>query len=203
MSKGYKLVKIKEIKNLGRRHPGYKLAKQYDAIGYISDELGKEIERIWDEDYIIGIHRTGDTPVTEHLLLDVFNNGLINNGHVMQGAKDNCVSIERTVSLFKNMTVFIGQLKAAKGYRNSDGSIIVKIPKSYLGMSDGEVKPIYFNNNGQIRLLPEFIYGYVPVDDKYNCGDIVRNPNYTDTHEYENEGLIYDTDANLTSYKMN
>ena len=63
--------------------------------------------------------------------------------------------------------------------------------------------PIYFNNNGQVRLLPEFIYGYVPVYDNYVCGEIIRNPNYRDTHEYENDGLIYDTDAEVSSYKMN
>ena len=200
MVKGYKLVKNKDIKRLGRRHPGYKLAKGYDSIGYISAELGKEIENLWDDDYIVGIHRTGDTPVTENFLKDVFNNGLINNGHAMQGVKDEYINIERTVSLFKNMIVFVGQLKAAKGYKGSDGSIIVKIPKSYLGMSEGEIKPIFFENNGQIRLLPEFIYGYVSVDDKYNCGDIIKNPNYNNTHDYDNEGLLYDCNADVPSY---
>ena len=172
------------------------LSKEYDEYGYMSEELGKELDNLFvDEDYIVGIHRTGYTNMDEKTINSIFNKGLINNGHIMQGGMAGNYDIEKTVSLFYDFTIFNGQLKAAHGYKGSEGCIIVKIPKSYLGKSDGDIKPIYYIDEGVTKLLPEFIYGYVPVNDEGILGDIKRNPKYKDIHNLDNEHLLYEESA--------
>ena len=51
----------------------------------------------------------------------------------MSGGNAGTTDIEKTVSIYQDFTILSGQLKASFGYKNSQGCIIVKIPKSYLG----------------------------------------------------------------------
>lgn len=187
---GYSLVKDSSLVNKKYEFE-FNLAKQYDNYGYMSEELGRELETLFeDEDYILGIHRTGYTQMTNELINKIFNEGLINNGHVMQGGMDGMTDINKTVSLYQSFTLFTGQLKAASGYKNSQGCFIIKIPKSYVGYKNGEIKPIYYKTD-VMNLLPEFIYGYVPVKDN-KLENIIRNPNYKNIHNYDNKNLYYD-----------
>lgn len=177
------------------------LAKQYDDFGYMSNHLGAEIEKLFsDNSYIVGIHRTGYSIVDEDYLKEVFNRGLINNMDLLQGGihiDDNYLDIRKTVDLFYDPIVFNGPLKAANRYKESAGCIIVKIPKSYLGIEDGDIKPIYYKDGVSSKLLPEYIYGYIPVDKDGTLGDIIHNPGYTDDHIYiDSEGtLLYESKA--------
>lgn len=210
-------IRLKLIKELNERQPyehGYSilrssttlkeeneyivnLAKQYDELGYMTQTLGEELDGLFaDENYIIGIHRTGYTSMSKEIIDDIFNRGLINNGHIMQGGMSGNFDIEKTVTLFNDFTVFNGQLKIAKNYKGSEGCVIVKIPKSYLGKGDGDIQPIYYKDGNINRLLPEFIYGYIPVLDKEGLvGNIERNPNYRDKHYLKNPNLFYDEGA--------
>ena len=196
--KGYKLIKNFPLLTFNSRvRFQKKYAKDYDSVGYISEQLGKDLEKLFDDDYEIGIHRTGYSVVNKEYLADVFTNGLINNGDAMQGVMrsnpDESMNIEKTVSFMSNIMLLVWQLKIAYGYKDSQGSFIIKIPKSNLGEKDGEIKPIYFKENEHIRrLLPEFIYGYVPCDGKGNVGKIIKNPNYKEVHDYEITDLIYE-----------
>ena len=46
-----------------------------------------------------------------------------------------------------------------------------------------------------------YIYGYIPsYGDKVET--IYRNKNYTDIHDYQNDGLYYDEDAKIEKKKM-
>lgn len=74
-------------------------------------ELGKELESLFDDDCVVGIHRTGYTMVTPEFLNDVFNNGLINNGDGMQGIVQYEPDITKTVSLQNNFLLMYGQIK--------------------------------------------------------------------------------------------
>lgn len=173
-----------------------RISLQSDNYGYVSQELGEELDTlIMDDNYALGIHRTGYTHVDEEVIEDVFNIGLINNGDAMQGVVYDYIDIEKTVSLYSEITIMLDNLKKSHGYKGSQGCFIVRIPKPYLGKKPGEIKPIYYKYNGTIRLLPEFIYGYVPVDKDGKLGDIVRNPSYKDIHELDNENLLYDASA--------
>lgn len=172
------------------------LAKQYDEYGYMSEELGRELDSLFeDKDYVVGIHRTGYSNMDEKTINNIFNKGLINNGHIMQGGMASNFDIEKTVSLFSDFTVLNGQLKAAHGYKCSEGCIIVKIPKSYLGKCDGPIEPIYYRDDNVTKLLPEFIYGYVPVDKEGRLGELNKNPKYTDIHNLDNTNLMYEQSA--------
>lgn len=177
------------------------LAKQYDGFGYMSLELGKEIEELFkDNSYIVGIHRTGYSVVDEEYLKEVFNRGLINNMDALQGGvhlDEDYLDIKKTVDLFYDPIVMNGPLKAANRYKQSSGCIIVKIPKSYLGLEDGEIKPIYYKDGVSTKLLPEYVYGYIPVIKDGVLGDIVHNPNYVDQHIYidAEETLFYESKA--------
>lgn len=178
-----------------------KLAKQYDGFGYMPLEVGKEIEELFkDESYIVGIHRTGYSVVDEEYLKEVFNRGLINNMDALQGGfhlDEDYLDIKKTVDLFYDPIVMNGPLKAAKRYKQSSGCIIVKIPKSYLGLEDGEIKPIYYKDGVSIKLLPEYVYGYIPVIEDGVLGEMVRNPNYVDEHIYidSEDTLLYESKA--------
>lgn len=190
---GYSL--IKDARNVLINHSHVeKLAKDYDTIGYMSEEVGRELDSLYDNpDYIVGIHRTGYTRINDEILNDIFNRGLYSNGDLMSsGANNGNYNIEKTVSFFNDLLLMIPSLKTCEGYKTSDGCIIVKIPKSYIGMKDGEVQPIFYKENTyQVRLIPEFIYGYIPVKDQ-KVDKIIHNPNYKDKHMLINDNFYYD-----------
>lgn len=119
----------------------------------------------------------------------------------MSGGMSGTQDIEKTVSLFYDFPILNGQLKAAVGYKNSEGCILVKIPKSYLGKEDGEIKPIYYKKDSSVRLLPEFVYGYIPVGKDGKLGEIIHNPNYTENHDLDNVNLMYENSAVIKARK--
>lgn len=182
---GYKLMR--DYKKLNRKLKIY--AKDYDSFGFVPYNVGKELEETCDFDNnFIGIHRTGYSNA-EYIIDDVFNRGLINNGDVMQGGISSYVDIGKTVSQATDMTFLVGMLKTACNYKMSQGAFLIKIPKDYV--FHGE-KPIYSKENDIMRLLPEFVYGYISVDENNTVGEIVKNPNYKDEHDYQDEGLFYE-----------
>ncbi len=171
---------------------GRKLIADFDK-GNMPYETGKYLEAIFNnEEYIMGIHRTGLSPATPRFIAEVFDNGIKNLGDRMQGMISRADrNIEKIVSLFDNFPLLIGQIKDAYKYKASQGVFVVKIPKSYIGVKEGEVKPIYFNDGGTMYLLPEFICGFIPVSEA-GTGGFIPNPNYSDFHTYKSDGLVYD-----------
>lgn len=191
-NKPYKLIKKNRFKSKYIRN----LSKKYDDYGFISKELGEELRFLFKEKgHKIGIHRTGYTNFDEEDINDLFTKGLKNYGDIMQGAQRNYINTTKTVDFESNFTIFIGMLKTACNYKGcTTGAVIVKIPEDYveIGIVKKPTKPIYYNDNGVMRLLPEYIYGYIPLGEKGIVGNIIRNPNYTDIHDYKSDGLISD-----------
>lgn len=183
----------------------YSLAQNYDEVGYMPMEVGKDIEQLFsDSTYMIGIHRTGYSNVNEEYIKDVFNRGLINNMDILQGGKtldDTYLDIYKTVSFMDDFITMNAELKLSHNYKNSRGCFIIKIPASYIGMKDGEIKPIYFKDKDGIKILSEYIYGYISCNEKGELGSIVHNPNYTDSHIYidSEDSLLYETRAKTRS----
>lgn len=181
------------------------LAKKNDNFGYMSMDVGKELEQLFSNDsYIVGIHRTGASIVHEGYLKDIFNRGLINNMDCLQGdifRDTDYLDIKKTVDLVYDPIVLNGILKTAGRYKDSEGCIIIKIPKSYLGIEDGEIKPIYYKDGISIKLMSEYVYGYIPVSKDGTVGSIVNNPNYKDEHVYidSEDSLFYESKAILRS----
>lgn len=172
------------------------IVKDWDSTGFIDKTLGEELQSIIDsEDYVLGIHRTGCTRITpdikDYNLKNIFSHGLYNNGDFMSGANNGKYDIEKTVSLIRD-PLFLGMtLKTVDDYKNSNGCVVVKIPKSYIGEKSGNIMPIYYLENSLVRLCPEFIYGYIPVVN-HRAEKIIRNPNYKDQHYTINENSAYD-----------
>ena len=74
---GYSLVN--DARNVKINNPHLQeLAEGYDEIGYMSKEVGYELDSLYDDpEYIVGIHRTGFTRVDNQILTDMFNLGYI------------------------------------------------------------------------------------------------------------------------------
>lgn len=173
---------------------GKALIKEYDEGKGMPYETGKYLEALFhnSEDYVLGVHRTGFSHMTNEMIYQVFNEGLKNLGDRMQGMmSESNRNIEKIVSFIDFFPLLIAQIKNASHYKTSTGVFVVKIPKSYLGEKAGEIKPIYFRDKETMYLLPEFICGYIPVSDT-TVGNFVTNPNYSDFHDYKNDGLEYD-----------
>ena len=197
---GYSILRSSE--SLKEHEYMFNLSKDYDNYGYMSQALGEELDSLFlDDDYIVGIHRTGYTYMDNATIEKIFGEGLINNGHIMSGGMDGIQDIEKTVSLFYDFPILNGQLKAARGYKGSEGCIVVRIPKSYLGKEDGDIKPIYYKKDSTVRLLPEFIYGYIPTRENGVLGEIIRNPNYREIHKLDNVNLLYEDSALIKARK--
>lgn len=178
-----------------------KRAKAYDEIGYMPKELGEELENLFDSDYAVGIHRVGYCDIDKTLPC-IFKSGLINNGDILCGGIQNdYVDINKTVSIMDSFLTMNAELKLAHNYKQSVGCIIIKIPYSYIGMKEGELKPIYYKDEQVIKLLPEYIYGYVPTDREGHLGTIIHNDSYSDIHTYvdSENSLIYESKAILRS----
>ena len=56
-------------------------------------------------------------------------------------------------------------------------------------------------NEGVTKLLPEFVYGYVPVDKEGRLGEINRNPKYKDIHNLNNCHLLYEESAAYKAHR--
>ena len=176
--KGYQLCKLRAYKHNF-------IAQDWDKVGYMSMEVGKELEKLYtDETYAIGLHRC---PLTN--INPIFNEGIINNS-IMHEELPN---LEYTVSMISDLAVMHASLKSTYDYKGAKGAFIIKIPKSYIDKEDGDIKPIYYQKeNGFVYLLPEFIYGYIPCEES-SIKEFILNPNYRDVHTYSNEGYIYDS----------
>lgn len=195
MNKGYKVLEHIDSRYLSNNRY-IDVVKEWDDIGFIDCKLGEELQSIvQSEEYVLGIHRTGSTKINPDIndpnLKNIFFKGLFNNGDIMSGANNGQCDIEKTVSLI-NDPFFLGRtLKTVDSYKKSTGCIVVKITKSYLCKKSGDIMPIYYHQNGIIRLCPEFIYGYIPVEN-HRATTIIRNPNYKDKHNIINEKSVYD-----------
>lgn len=165
---------LRNSKNIPNSQYFYDLADKIDNIGYLSDDVGVELDNLVNDDYVIGIHKTSFQNVDE-----IFNKGLINNGkHAWQVIDNGERNISDTVELCYDSVTLILKLKKAHEYKDAKGSFIIRIPKADLAKNDGIPQPIYIIKDGYYYLKPEFVYGYIPVDKNDNLGKIIHNPNY-------------------------
>ena len=146
--------------------------------GYMDINIENELYNSFsNNNYVLGIHRTGYTRINNNILNDIFSNGLYSNGHVLSGGITGKYDIEKTVSFYDSFVELCVNIKQCRGYKGSDGCILLKIPKKLKNNS----QLFYIDDNNQVRILPEYVYGYIPVNNM-NVDSIVHNPNYKDYH---------------------
>ena len=127
------------------------------AQGTMSREMEALLSRlISEENVLLGIHRIGDNDSKEKIE-DILTNGLEITGHLGGVAQSN-KELKNNVSYYPNNKTIIKELMYADKYKNSKGSILIRIP-------DEDLKQNIFINtsDGETRLNPKYIVGYVPV----------------------------------------
>ncbi len=176
----------------------YKVAFSCDQFGYISQALGEELDGLFmDTNSSVALHQTGYAKVNSHYLEDVFGKGLLNEGSMLQGLVKPYLSLETTATIYDDLGPLLLNLKTTEEEKNSQGAIILKIPKSCLGKGKQSPTPLYYydyQQQGGYRILPQFIYGYIPVNHRASFG-IIHNPNYQASPDLENIHLYYDEAA--------
>jgi len=156
----------------------------FEYLGLNNGTMSKEMEiylngLLYEEDVLLGIHRVGQHTTNEDIE-DILTNGLIMTGH-LGGAANHEISLSNNVSYYPTNKTIIKELMYADQYKNSIGSILIKIPDKDL------VGNIYYTDiNGATRLNPKYILGYVPLEPNHHIETIVEktiNCDYTDYNE--------------------
>jgi len=158
-----------------RREAGIDL--KYDSFEVDSTEQPKFSEEVRtylddltseekDGEYVLGIHRIG---VSEEHLADIFNQGIKVQGHMM-GAAKGIPELKNTVGYYPSNRTIMKEVAYAYAYRQSKGSIVVKIPKEDIAsnniyVTDEEGKDMYLN--------PKYIVGYFPIEEDRTVATIV------------------------------
>lgn len=197
----YKLIKSdflkqkKKMKDIDFKYYAH-LASAYDSIGYLDESVGKELENLFaDSEFVIGIHYTGRTVVSEDYLHDTFSYGLsVREFKNKEEVDTTDLSIDEAVTLCFDPVHLIGKIKTAHEYKDSKGCVIIKIPKSYLGLEEGPIQPIYYLDDLKIRIIGECVYGYIPVSKLGKVEKIFHNSYYSNRHSNpETIGTFYDS----------
>lgn len=114
----------------------------------MSVQVGNELLSLFeDNSYIVGAHRSGYTRIFDEdekrykeNLSNYFDNGFINNEGINYGVanhKNEAIDTEKTVSYTRDIAYLTAIVKTSEGYKHSDGTFVVVIPKSYLGLGEG------------------------------------------------------------------
>lgn len=138
-------------------------------VGSMSNEMEGYLNKLVGEDNVlIGIHRVGDISYSD--IQDILTNGLYMTGHMGSGAYTS-VDLRNNVSYYPDNRTIINELTTASDYKDSVGSILIRIPDCDLD------KDLYITDeSGFKRLNPKYIVGYVPCDKNYHIGNIVLPP---------------------------
>lgn len=170
----YKISKrFDKLKSLGFSTIGFEYLGPVN--GSISPMLRDELEQlVSEENVLVGIHRTKhDTSV--EAISDILNNGLRIDGH-MGGMVASEKKLSDTVSYYPDNSTVIKEAMYANVYKNSSGSIIIRIPDEDLA----DTSKIYISDGNDVKVNPKYILGYIPVtadhhiDRMYTKSDIAE-----------------------------
>ena len=194
----------------------YETKRYFDNIAKQTDgEIPKDIGEILvrennNPDYAILIHRTSNIDKET-----IFENGL-----TIACGNDICYTTSGYDRYNRkkdsDFNLILG-IRDACGYKSGGlyGSrcLIMKVPITALEYKEGISKPILKQTNNiaeqsggmavvdgkyQTVLLPEYVLGSIEYEDD-KITEFVRNPNYKDQHNYQNDGLVC-TEQLISSY---
>ncbi len=191
--KGYKMVNSRGYLTYSRCMQEW--AKEYDKSKYknISEELGQELETLFEEGYIIGVHKLVNR-VNNNAIADCFKKGFL----ILKNSSD-LPDINLDFELTNLLPMFISCLKTS-----SNQVLLIKIPEEYIGyaLTGDPVLPIYRKENNDYYLLPEYIYGIVDCQkDFINMDDFSKNNTYKNHHGYFASNLVYDASVEVPIVK--
>lgn len=147
----------------------YKDAERMQDV-FPDKRLGAELEAIYrNSDVYLGIHRTDLDFQT------IFQSGI--------KMRDN--EYDSNISVYGYFPQYLSEILKAESYKCSVGIVIVVLPRI-------TSKPIYFVDRNRNYLLPEYIWGYIALQEQ-KIVDVIRNPRYSENHQYEPDGLSFDS----------
>lgn len=169
----------------------------------LKNKLGMELEKIFfDDDYVIGVHRTG----AEGNAVEILKNGLYLTGHILSGGAGDTsgIDLKKNITFHTEYIDFIKALSEGATYKTYGfgygDAIIVKIPKADIKNFD---KILDFSNVTPV-LKPEYLVGSVrsQVDlssKKIKIMDIVYNlrENNGIDSSIDNQNIINDVEENI------
>ena len=118
-------------------------------------EFSSELDKMLSEENVVyGIHRIGSA--SDKDVLDILENGLVMTGRTSFGVRE--YGLEYNVGVYLDNLNIKTELLNAHGFKNSNGSILIRIPDENLSKNDFLVE-----QNDALRLKPKFIVGYVPL----------------------------------------
>lgn len=151
------------------------------TTGTMSESLENYLNKLTSLDNVlIGIHRVGYLP--DKYIEDILINGLLITGHMGSGAIST-PELGNNVSYYSDNKTIIKELMFADTYKNSKGSILIKIPDEDL------TKNIFITTNGQIRLNPKYIIGYIPVSN-HHIGTIITREDILKQRRIEKNNYV-------------
>ncbi len=160
---------------------------------YYTKEVKEKFDKLLqDEDSVLAIHRVGDADDNE--IKDILINGLIMSGHSSSGVYSNDYdTIDNNASIFPLNEITISQLFTADAYKNSKGSILIRVPINEYNDN------IYYDYNEEKRLKPKYIVGYIPIKSKSKfINKIITKDNVDewlnndDFNNYNDDKIIFD-----------
>lgn len=176
----------------------------FEYLGPLEGTMSKKMEDLLnmlvaEDNILLGIHRIGTNDSPEKIE-DILKNGLEITGHLGGAAQSNR-ELKNNVGYYPNNKTIIKELMYADKYKNSKGSILIRIPDS-----DLEQTIFVVDNNEKTRLNPKYIVGYVPVYENHHLETIITkesinktNSNYSYTFQNRpNESQYYQQE---TEYK--
>lgn len=178
-----------------------------DAVS-LKNKLGMELEKIFfDDDYVIGVHRTGAAGDA----VEILKNGLNLTGHTQSGGAGDTggIDLKKNITFHTEYIDFIKALSEGATYKtyglNCGDAIIVKIPKADIKTFD---KIVDFSDVTPV-LKPEYLVGSVrsQVDlssKKIKIMDIVYNlrENNGIDSSINSQNIINDVEENIDNISV-
>lgn len=178
INKYNELIRREYLQSIGYTCNSFKTLE--DVKGTASRKMEEYLDNLLsEENVLVGLHRVG-SEFNKNTLNDIFTNGLKITGH-MGGAVLSKKVLRNSVSYYPTNKTVKKELMCANEYKNSLGSILIKIPDIELEKNED----IYLINGTEVRLNPKYIIGYVPVYPNHHIENIISNQNF-----YENNNEI-------------
>lgn len=170
----------------------------FEYLSEVNGTMSQEIEQLLnkltaEENILLGIHRVKSSTTTE-AIEDILTNGLKMTGH-RDGAIPTSSVLNNNVSYYNDNKTIIKELMYADLFKNSKGSILIRIPDEDLQ------KNIYIiDKNGYPRLNPKYIVGYVPLYENHHLENIIT-PSQIKTNSSQNNYTFQNREENTTYYQ--
>lgn len=169
----------------------------------MSKKIGEELENILkDEDYIIGIHCSGDAQLIDPN--SIMKEGLYLTGDLSSGVRNGVVDLANNINFlekrntFQDIIMLSKYIESSAGYKthgNPGNAIIVKIPKADFD----NLSKLTYNNGINDVLKSEYILGYVPTEYDSKRNVIFKDLIYNNKQELDVDEVLNKINENIES----